>query len=326
MTDAGDLYLIAKVKPHPVFSRNGADLTREVPITLGEALLGGEVEVETLGGRVLLKVPPGTQQGQTFRLAGKGMPRLKGGGVGRPLRQGQGRPARQAGGPAAQGRGGVPAPDRPAEPAKDLREARMNLDHFTQKAQESIVAAQRLAEELQSPVLDSEHLLAALVEADDGIAGGDAAASRRRRAGLPRRAGRGPQQAGEDPGRFPLRGPPVQARRRASRGRGSPPPRRLRLHRASAAGHRRGRRRGPAAAGPQRGQQGGDPAGPGERPGRPARDQPEPRGHVPGPGEVRPRPHGRGARRQAGSGHRPRRGDPPRHPGPDRAAPRTTRS
>ena len=45
----------------------------------------------------------------------------------------------------------------------------MNLDRFTQKAQESIVAAQRLAEELQSPVLDTEHLLAALVEADDGI-------------------------------------------------------------------------------------------------------------------------------------------------------------
>jgi len=45
----------------------------------------------------------------------------------------------------------------------------MNLDRFTQKAQESIVAAQRLAEELQSPVLDSEHLLSALVEADDGI-------------------------------------------------------------------------------------------------------------------------------------------------------------
>jgi DnaJ-class molecular chaperone len=80
--DAGDLYLIIKVKPHPVFTRNGADLTRELPITLGEALLGGEVEVETMGGRVLLKVPPGTQQGQTFRLAGQGMPRLKGDGAG----------------------------------------------------------------------------------------------------------------------------------------------------------------------------------------------------------------------------------------------------
>jgi DnaJ-class molecular chaperone len=81
-SNAGDLYLITKILPHPVFTRNGADLTRELPITLGEALLGGEVEVETLRGRVLLTVPPGTQQGQTFRLTGKGMPRLKGGGSG----------------------------------------------------------------------------------------------------------------------------------------------------------------------------------------------------------------------------------------------------
>jgi curved DNA-binding protein len=80
--DAGDLYLVARVQPHPVFARNGADLTRELPITLGEALLGGEVEVDTLRGRVLLKVPTGTQQGQTFRLTGQGMPRLKGGGSG----------------------------------------------------------------------------------------------------------------------------------------------------------------------------------------------------------------------------------------------------
>jgi DnaJ-class molecular chaperone len=79
---AGDLYLVTKVRPHAVFSRSGADLTRELPITLGEALLGGEVEVETLVGRVVLTVPPGTQQGQTFRLAGKGMPRLKGEGAG----------------------------------------------------------------------------------------------------------------------------------------------------------------------------------------------------------------------------------------------------
>jgi DnaJ-class molecular chaperone len=79
---AGDLYLIVRVQPNPTFSRNGADLTREVPITLGEALLGGQVEVDTLEGRVLLKVPEGTQPGQTIRLAGKGMPRLKGEGRG----------------------------------------------------------------------------------------------------------------------------------------------------------------------------------------------------------------------------------------------------
>lgn len=79
---AGDLYLIVKVLPNATFTRHGADLTREVPITLGEALLGGEVDVETLDGRVLLKLPEGTQTGQTIRLAGKGMPRLKGDGRG----------------------------------------------------------------------------------------------------------------------------------------------------------------------------------------------------------------------------------------------------
>jgi curved DNA-binding protein len=80
--NAGDLYLVAKVRQSPVFTRNGADLSREIPITLREALLGGEVDVETLSGRVILTVPAGTQQGQTFRLAGRGMPRLKGEGRG----------------------------------------------------------------------------------------------------------------------------------------------------------------------------------------------------------------------------------------------------
>jgi curved DNA-binding protein len=79
---AGDLYLVTKIRPNAVFTRNGADLTRDLPITLAEALLGGEAGVETLGGRVVLTIPPGTQQGQTFRLAGQGMPRLKGEGSG----------------------------------------------------------------------------------------------------------------------------------------------------------------------------------------------------------------------------------------------------
>jgi curved DNA-binding protein len=81
-SDAGDLYLIAKIRPHQVFTRAGADLTRELPITLGDALLGGEVEVETLRGRVLLTLPAGVQAGQTFRLTRQGMPHLKGDGVG----------------------------------------------------------------------------------------------------------------------------------------------------------------------------------------------------------------------------------------------------
>ena len=79
---AGDLYLNVTVRPHHVFERTGADLHRELPITLGEALLGGEVPVATLTGRVLLRLPPGTQNGRTFRLAGQGMPRFRGQGRG----------------------------------------------------------------------------------------------------------------------------------------------------------------------------------------------------------------------------------------------------
>lgn len=73
-----DLVLITKLRPHPVFTRRGDDLEREVPITLREALLGGEIPVTTLKGRVLLKVPEGTQSGRIIRLKGQGMPRFKG--------------------------------------------------------------------------------------------------------------------------------------------------------------------------------------------------------------------------------------------------------
>ena len=72
-----DLYLVTRVKPHSVYTRIGADLTRDIPITLGEALLGAEVPVRTLKGRVRLTIPAGTQPGRTFRLKGQGMPRLK---------------------------------------------------------------------------------------------------------------------------------------------------------------------------------------------------------------------------------------------------------
>jgi DnaJ-class molecular chaperone len=77
-----DLIVITRVRPHPVFSRRGADLEREALVTLEEALLGAEVPVPTLKGRVLLTVPPGTQNGRTFRLAGQGMPRLNAAGSG----------------------------------------------------------------------------------------------------------------------------------------------------------------------------------------------------------------------------------------------------
>ena len=78
----GDLVVVVRVRPHPIFSRRGANLERELPITLEEALLGGEVPVTTLKGKVLLKIPAGTQNGRIFRLKGQGMPHLRGDGVG----------------------------------------------------------------------------------------------------------------------------------------------------------------------------------------------------------------------------------------------------
>jgi DnaJ-class molecular chaperone len=77
-----DLVVVIKQKPHAAFVRRGDDLEREVPVTLREALLGDEIPVATLKGRVLLKVPAGTQNGRTFRLKGQGMPRFKGDGTG----------------------------------------------------------------------------------------------------------------------------------------------------------------------------------------------------------------------------------------------------
>jgi DnaJ-class molecular chaperone len=81
----GDVVVIVRVRPHATFTRRGADLERELPITLKEALLGAEVPVTTLKGRVLLKIPPGTQNGRIFKLTGQGMPHLRGAGVGNLL-------------------------------------------------------------------------------------------------------------------------------------------------------------------------------------------------------------------------------------------------
>ena len=80
--DKSDVYLRVKVRQHPVFTRDGSNLRLDLPLTLAEALLGGEVPVDTLNGRVLLRIPPETQNGRTFRLAGKGLPRFRGEGKG----------------------------------------------------------------------------------------------------------------------------------------------------------------------------------------------------------------------------------------------------
>jgi DnaJ-class molecular chaperone len=73
----GDIYLIVKVTPDPRFERKGNDLTTEVDLDLYTAVLGGEAKVNTPDGQVVLTIPPGTQPGQTFRLAGRGMPHLR---------------------------------------------------------------------------------------------------------------------------------------------------------------------------------------------------------------------------------------------------------
>ncbi len=72
----GNLYLITSVKPHPLFERRGDDLHVEVAVPLTVAVLGGEVQVPTPKGKLVLKIPPETQNGYAFRLTGQGMPHL----------------------------------------------------------------------------------------------------------------------------------------------------------------------------------------------------------------------------------------------------------
>ncbi|NTU71798.1 MAG: molecular chaperone DnaJ [Coriobacteriia bacterium] len=80
---AGDLYVITHIKPHPYFSREGADVVLDLPVSIAEAALGVSINVPTPAGeKVRLKVPAGTQTGKTLRITGKGAPKLKGGGQG----------------------------------------------------------------------------------------------------------------------------------------------------------------------------------------------------------------------------------------------------
>lgn len=79
---AGDLYVQVSVKEHPIFVRDGSNLFCDVPISIVDAALGGELEVPTLDGRVKLKIPPETQSGKLFRLRGKGVTPVRGGAPG----------------------------------------------------------------------------------------------------------------------------------------------------------------------------------------------------------------------------------------------------
>src|SRR5215469_13496614 len=74
----GDLYIITEVQAHPFFERRGDDLYTTVPITVPEASLGAKIEVPTIDGRALLRIPPGTNSGQKLRLREKGVPSVRG--------------------------------------------------------------------------------------------------------------------------------------------------------------------------------------------------------------------------------------------------------
>jgi molecular chaperone DnaJ len=76
---AGDLYLVIEVKPHTYFERRGNDIYTKVPVTVSEATLGAKVEVPTIDGRALVRIPPGTNSGRTLRLREKGVPSARNG-------------------------------------------------------------------------------------------------------------------------------------------------------------------------------------------------------------------------------------------------------
>lgn len=80
--EEGDLYLRIQVRPHPIFWREESDIYVEVPITVYESILGGKINVPTLGGHAAMTINPGTAGGQKFRLKGKGAPKLGKKGIG----------------------------------------------------------------------------------------------------------------------------------------------------------------------------------------------------------------------------------------------------
>ena len=84
-TGRGDLYVAIEVKPHSIFQRHNNDILTEISISFTKAILGSEVEVSTLAGKVKMKIPSGTQSGRIFRLKEKGIPDLHGRGIGDEL-------------------------------------------------------------------------------------------------------------------------------------------------------------------------------------------------------------------------------------------------
>ena len=121
----GDVHVVVRQRPDATFTRKGADLERDLPVTLGEALLGAEVPVTSPKGRVLLTIPAGTQTGRQFRLRGRGLPRFRKDGHGDLLVRIKVDPADR---PVRRGARRRPDVHRPREPARPPhpRELRCN--------------------------------------------------------------------------------------------------------------------------------------------------------------------------------------------------------
>lgn len=82
---SGDLYVLIHVKAHSKFQRSGNDILSAEEVSFSQAALGAEIEIETVDGKLILKVPAGTQSGETFRIKGKGVPDIQGRGRGNHL-------------------------------------------------------------------------------------------------------------------------------------------------------------------------------------------------------------------------------------------------
>jgi DnaJ-class molecular chaperone len=78
----GDLFLIVKLLDDPTYKRRGDDLYVDLPVSIYDLVLGGEVKVPTMGGQVTMTVPSGTQNNRLLRLTGRGMPKVRNGGAG----------------------------------------------------------------------------------------------------------------------------------------------------------------------------------------------------------------------------------------------------
>jgi molecular chaperone DnaJ len=77
--ESGDLLIDVRVEPHPVFTRNGDDLFLSLPVAIHEAALGAKIDLQAIDGPARIRIPPGTQSGQRFRVRERGMPSTRDG-------------------------------------------------------------------------------------------------------------------------------------------------------------------------------------------------------------------------------------------------------